>query len=195
MGKFIQYRTLASLYDKEFSTLSAWPAAGMGDVIVTDNGKLIVIDGGGAPDAEDLLCLIEKCAGFSKPTVELWIITHPHGDHYGALRAISQNASFRERVDVKELLWWFPEDFQDQNGATNIFAGVDARMQAICDSYCDEFYKYVAPDIVFMPISKAGYRDMHGVYLTDTGAQINLALENGATTVYKAFDGNAEIEI
>jgi len=42
MAKFIQYMTKDSLYDGPFDSKSGWPAAGMGDVIVTENGKLKV---------------------------------------------------------------------------------------------------------------------------------------------------------
>ena len=58
MGKLIQYRTIASLYDGQFDSTVGWSAAGMGDIIVSDGGKLIVIDGGFENDAEDLLELL-----------------------------------------------------------------------------------------------------------------------------------------
>ena len=45
MAKLIQLCTSASLYDGAFDNESGWSAAGMGDVIVTDNNRFIVIDG------------------------------------------------------------------------------------------------------------------------------------------------------
>ena len=46
MEKLIQYRTNASLYDGAFDSVVGWSAAGMGYILVTENKRLIVIDGG-----------------------------------------------------------------------------------------------------------------------------------------------------
>ena len=67
MEKLIQYRTHESLYDGPFNGKVGWHAAGMGYIIVTENGKLIVIDGGCPNDAEDFLALLEENAGGKKP--------------------------------------------------------------------------------------------------------------------------------
>jgi beta-lactamase superfamily II metal-dependent hydrolase len=257
MGRFIQYSTKESLYDGEFGGKSGWPAAGMGDVIVSDGGKIIAVDGGNRNDGEGFLRLLEECSGNEKPTVDYWIITHPHIDHYGALLTISQSKEFRERLSVGEIIWYFPPEFEDNSGKSNVFLVDDSRLQsisqvfgaktrtpyrgeellldgiktsflyvpddcsifgssgknfnlcslifsisgkrgrvmvtgdafppsmqitalrygkklksdalqmphhALCDSFCREFYQYVSPSVVFMPISKAGYREMHGIY-------------------------------
>ena len=74
MAKLIQYRTHASLYDGAFDATVGWAAAGMGYLIVTDGGRLIVIDGGFAEDVDDLLALMTKYTGEAVPTVALWII-------------------------------------------------------------------------------------------------------------------------
>jgi beta-lactamase superfamily II metal-dependent hydrolase len=56
----------------------------MSYVLRTNQGKLIVIDGGTAGDAAYLRDFI-KARG---EKVEAWFITHPHDDHYDALREI-----------------------------------------------------------------------------------------------------------
>ena len=73
MEKLIQYRTNASLYDGEFGGSSGWPAAGMGYIIVSKNGKIIVIDGGYGDDAEEMLSLLRKNSKFEIPHVDLWM--------------------------------------------------------------------------------------------------------------------------
>ncbi len=88
----------------------------MGYVLVTPQKQLIVIDGGHAEDAEPLLSLLAERAEDARPRVSLWIITHPHLDHYGALREIASKEALRERVTVEELVYCFPESFRDLAG-------------------------------------------------------------------------------
>lgn len=117
MARLIQYRTQASLYDGPFDAVVGWAAAGMGYIIVADDGRLIAIDGGHREDGEGFLQTLETCAGGRKPHIDLWIITHPHMDHYGAVMEISSNDSMRHRLRVDTVLYYFPDDFRDKNGA------------------------------------------------------------------------------
>lgn len=114
MKKLIQFRTAASLYSGAFDNVAGWSAAGMGYVIVTSNGRFIVIDGGHKEDSLALIGLIEKYSGKARPTVDLWIITHSHGDHYGALQNIAESDELRSRICVKELCYYFPAEFKDR---------------------------------------------------------------------------------
>ena len=113
MAKLIQYCTHASHYDGAFDSKVGWAAAGMGYLIVTDGGRLIAIDGGFAEDAEEFLSLMVKYTGEAVPTVDLWIITHPHGDHYFALQELAKTP---ERVHIQTLMYHFPEEFRDRKG-------------------------------------------------------------------------------
>lgn len=75
----------------------------MGYVFITDGGKLLVIDGGETEgDAERLVSLLEKKCGAS-PAVDLWILTHSHLDHYGALEIIAKTPALRERITVSKI--------------------------------------------------------------------------------------------
>ena len=105
MGRLIQFCTEESLYNGPFE----WQAAGMGYIIVTDNGKLICIDGGGTrKDGEGMISLLEKNT-VGKPAVDLWILTHPHNDHFEALWNIAIDEDLRERIDVRCLAYSIPE--------------------------------------------------------------------------------------
>ena len=90
MEKLIQYMTRASLYDGPFDSKVGWSAAGMGYIALTENGKIIVIDGGYGDDAEDIIELLKSNCSEDTPHIDLWIITHPHFDHYGALKEITK---------------------------------------------------------------------------------------------------------
>ena len=85
MEKLIQYATKASSYDGAFDSKVGWAAAGMGYLLRTEHGHLAVIDGGHPEDAEEFVRLLEANAD-GKPVIDFWILTHPHGDHYGASR-------------------------------------------------------------------------------------------------------------
>ncbi len=130
MPKLIQYRTLASLYNGPFGDGSPWPAAGMGYVFVTENRHLIVVDGGHGADAEPFLDLLTEAAG-ETPVVDLWMVTHPHGDHYGALREIAMREDLRGRVSVKELWWYFPPEFRDGKGKAPC-EGANRHLREVC---------------------------------------------------------------
>lgn len=61
------------------------PSQKMGFVIQTAGLHTIVIDGGTRADGDDLLRYLQTVTGESVPTVDLWILTHCHTDHIGAL--------------------------------------------------------------------------------------------------------------
>jgi beta-lactamase superfamily II metal-dependent hydrolase len=60
-------------------------------LIQTNNGSLIIVDGGLGSDADYLLSQIKANGGH----VAAWLVTHPHGDHVGALYQILQREDAR----------------------------------------------------------------------------------------------------
>ncbi|RAZ75589.1 MBL fold hydrolase, partial [Klebsiella oxytoca] len=56
------------------------PTQMMSYILQTGEGKLVVIDGGTRQDAGNLLETLIRLGG-PEPTVELWLLTHPHLDH------------------------------------------------------------------------------------------------------------------
>lgn len=56
-------------------------------VIRTANDKIIVMDGGVNQEKDYLKGFLEALGG----EVDMWFISHPHGDHMGAFNAIIQN--------------------------------------------------------------------------------------------------------
>ena len=63
------------------------PTQMMSYILQTGEGKLVVIDGGTRQDAGNLLETLIRLGG-PEPTVELWLLTHPHLDHVDALLEI-----------------------------------------------------------------------------------------------------------
>lgn len=62
----------------------------MGYVLVTNGGKVLVIDGGTKEDAPELRRILSLFGN----RVDAWFLTHPHRDHHGAFVAISQKPGF-----------------------------------------------------------------------------------------------------
>lgn len=128
MEKLIQYATKASAYDGPFDSVVGWAAAGMGYIIQSEGGKIIVIDGGHDEDGYPLYEIIKSLSDEEITTVEAWIITHPHGDHYGALRKICKTDEILDGIRIKKLIYHFPKDFVDAkgNGISGAIKSLDA---------------------------------------------------------------------
>jgi beta-lactamase superfamily II metal-dependent hydrolase len=165
MAKLIQYSTLASQYNGAFDSNVGWAAAGMGYLIVTDNGRLIMIDGGFDEDAEPIISLMRDYSGQKIPTVDLWIITHPHGDHYFALRRIAKD-DIRNMLCIKTLSYYFPDGFSDRGGNTCL---ADAReIQRVSDAF--------GTDIIIPEIDghiEIDGLDIHFLYVPKDTSELN----------------------
>lgn len=73
----------------------------LSSVIRSENGNLIVVDGGWEADGDYLLETIKENGG----TVAAWLITHPHSDHVGALYHILKNGS--DEIDINGIYYSF----------------------------------------------------------------------------------------
>jgi len=81
------------------------PHQGMGYLLKTPEGKLVMIDGGRDDfgDGEYTRQLIRE----HDDRVDLWIITHAHNDHFGALLRILQNTEILD-FEIANLRFSFP---------------------------------------------------------------------------------------
>lgn len=72
-------------------------------VMKSSDGKIVVVDGGVAEDAEHLLSVIREMGGY----VDAWLITHPQSDHVGALyQILTQHAG---EIDIRNIYYHFHE--------------------------------------------------------------------------------------
>ena len=102
----IQLCTAMSEFDGEWK----WQAPGMSYIICTENGKFIVVDGGEhEEDGKRLIAHLKELCPNATPIVDLWIVTHPHLDHYGALLAISRNEELLKQIKISKLCYQLPE--------------------------------------------------------------------------------------
>jgi len=113
------------------------PAGGMGYIIRTENGELFVIDGGNTNDGYRFLQLLREVSGQEKPHISMWFLSHPHGDHYGALKSIAD--TYASQLTIDTILCSFPPrdtvdlikstSYASGNAAlTNILAATHAKL-------------------------------------------------------------------
>ena len=73
----------------------------MSYVIRTGKGKTIVIDGGWSEyDGPNLFAYLQKLTGQSNPHIDAWFLTHPHGDHYGAILEFVKSYASQVTLDA-----------------------------------------------------------------------------------------------
>ena len=82
---------------------------GMSYVIRVADGRFVIIDGGYPTEKEgnDLVQFLkEHNLRDGKPVVAAWFITHPHGDHFGAMQAVSR--AHADEIVVEAFYYNFP---------------------------------------------------------------------------------------
>lgn len=77
------------------------PTQMTGFIVVTDDRRIVVVDGGNTADTAGFLARLKKTAAQygCEYRIDLWLLTHPHDDHYGVFRRVSQ----LERMGNTEL--------------------------------------------------------------------------------------------
>ena len=96
----------------------------MGYTIVAESGHVLVIDGGDAGNDQELKRIIKSVGGH----VDLWLLTHPHKDHY---TAIIQTLNKPDGITYARIgSSWLPDEWEqpiaqwelDELHAWNAFA-------------------------------------------------------------------------
>lgn len=75
-------------------------------VVTTEDGKIIVVDGGHDDEAEKLLGTLKSLSGKEIPHVDGWFLSHPHGDHINAFLNLTEN--HRGEFSVGSVYYAFP---------------------------------------------------------------------------------------
>ncbi len=75
-------------------------------IITTEDGKLIVIDGGQRVNAENLISYLKKVSGENIPHIDAWFLTHAHNDHVDAFLEVIQHHA--DEVEIEKVYMNFP---------------------------------------------------------------------------------------
>ena len=120
-------------------------AVGMGYVIMLEDGRFVIFDGGRMDEStsrlwEMLNRLYKKANGHAPSTdkpieIAAWIITHSHSDHYDTFQRFANYYGHSNLVKIEYLLGNFPStavafnaagrDMSFAKGAANIAKGLD----------------------------------------------------------------------
>ncbi len=138
-ARLIQLCTNASKFDGKFE----WQAAGMSYIIMTKEGRFIFIDGGYADDAYHMIEKARQLSGKENIEIALWILTHPHGDHYGALFEVAKKSTLQQNISFGKLCCKIPEDFK-LPGSGKSFEGDKKSIDRIMSFFGD---RIVTPEI------------------------------------------------
>lgn len=180
MAKLIGYCTKDSLYDGAFDNKAGWKAAGMGLIIKTSEDKLIVIDGGNRVDAEPFFELLQKYAGNERVTVDYWIITHPHNDHYFCLRELCKNEDALNKLEVKNLMYHLPEWLDEM---------MPERCK-VCREQLQSMASALGANIVYPEANKkifVGGAEIEPLYVFDGKEKVDNG--NGLSIIFTVTDG------
>jgi len=106
-------------------------------VVQLKNGHFLVHDGGKERDAPYLLDYLDNLTpGDEKPIIDAWFISHPHDDHYGAMRRIALEPEHYSRIYVKGIYFVEPSNEvisgYTANSTYNSSMGVSVQMVTLC---------------------------------------------------------------
>ena len=158
MSRLVQIRTKASEYDGEFR----WQAAGMSYLIVNEAHEYAVIDGGRElSDADELYRLMSEDCGRDEVRVRYWFVTHPHVDHYGALRELSESAELKSRIRVEKVIFSIPGTFRVCVADLEILRSIPEKLGAgFVEPFAGDVFEF--GDVVFEILMT--WRDVDGPY-------------------------------
>ncbi len=111
-------------------------AYGASFVIRLEDGRFVVIDGGMnvTSEVDELYSYLNnnKTSSHSKPQIAAWIITHPHGDHYGVLSGFASKHG--SKVELERMIYnvsadsgFSPEAGENQIKASTGFGSIAAQ--------------------------------------------------------------------
>ncbi len=124
-------------------------------IITTDEGGVIVVDGGFAEDAEKLLGTLRTVTGEKKPHIDGWFLTHAHDDHISAfVRLVTEfygQFSF-DRVYYNFPSYQFFEHYENSEAHTTaeFYAALPRFADRICIVSTDDVYEIKGAKFEFL---------------------------------------------
>ena len=105
-------------------------------IITTEDGKVIVIDGGDKEDVGYFLDYLKSVTGQKKPHIDAWFLSHPHDDHCEVfLRVVAEDDC---PVTFDRVYANFAEDPQFYEGTDSWAVGVLTRYYALLPRFADK---------------------------------------------------------
>lgn len=147
LGTDPEYKKVSESSITAIETPGTLSANGMSYIVTLEDGRFIVLDGGGVADGNNsdtklfqaLVNLHERIfpdkGGVSESNpvhIAAWIVTHSHWDHYDTFRRIMGNPEKRNKLKIDYLLGNYPSASEVQYGANEDMAS----MAHLITQYC-----------------------------------------------------------
>ncbi len=103
-------------------------------IVTTEDGKIILIDGGFRDDAAGLLNYLCQITAQDIPHIDAWFLTHPHADHIGAFLEIIEK--FPDSLIFDKLYFNFPSEHYlslDDRHAVELLCEFNAKLPLFAD--------------------------------------------------------------
>ena len=81
-------------------------------IITTEDGKVIVIDGGFKSETDYFIQYLKAVTGQKKPKIDAWFLSHPHTDHVEVFNEVAENRTNQVTFD-KVLLSYPPVELYE----------------------------------------------------------------------------------
>ena len=98
-------RNVIHMLDNVTST-QKFPSMMNSFIIETENGDLIVIDGGFRAEWTHLVSKLREISGLFRPKVAGWFLSHAHFNHFDCFKEILENHA--EEIDIGHVYYNFP---------------------------------------------------------------------------------------
>ena len=158
-------------------------------IITTEDGKIIAIDGGVKEDACLFIDYLKKITGQEKPYIDAWFFTHAHDDHMTCFYEIVEN--HWDEIEVGKIFFNFPSSQffsrvpnHPDKGATK----TAERFYALLPRFADKITVVFGGDTYFIGEAKIDI-----LYTTDYEIVDNVG--NNSSVVFKITLGGKTILI
>ena len=124
-------------------------------VIISKEGRVIIIDGGWKCEAKHLLRYISEKTGKAKPHIDAWILSHPHPDHVQAfIEAITKH---KHKMTLDRVFYNFcsiqslmEEDSDATSAATEFYKTLPKFANIACIVTAGDVYKIGDIELEFL---------------------------------------------
>ena len=156
-------------------------AIGNSYVFQSDQGRIIVMDGGYESEAEKLAAFLKDLGG----TVEAWFVSHPHRDHIGALYQIL--TAYSDTITVKHI-------YHSRITKAQILADPDTQEQNRCKAFYSFLDSTTIPvDDLQTPGEEYVYDNIHLKILSVAQTRLYTNCYNNSSMIMRLWDSYTNI--
>ncbi|MCR5040885.1 MAG: TIM barrel protein [Clostridia bacterium] len=122
-------------------------------IITTEDGKVIVIDGGYRQDTDSFLEYLRAVTGSEKPHIDAWFLSHPHDDHCEVFLEIVENRP--DTVSFDKVYANFPDDPGFYEGCDEWAAAIVSAYNRLMPAFADKADSLAEGDV--FSVGAAGF--------------------------------------